>query len=439
MKKNENLIITVEKNSIAEEMGVEPGDILVSVNGSDIVDVFDYRYLINDEYVEVLIKTSQGEECLLEIEKDFDEDLGIVFEDGLMDNAKSCFNKCIFCFIDQLPKGMRETLYFKDDDSRLSFLQGNYITLTNMKDKDLDRIIYYHLSPINISVHTTDLELRKAMLKNKNADKLFVHMKRLAEAGITMNLQIVLCKGINDGKVLEKSIADLSEFMPNTVSLSVVPVGITKYRDGLYPMEAFEKADASYVIEIIERWQEKLKKEKGSAFVFASDEFYLTAEKEFPSYEKYEDFPQIENGVGMISLMEYEFNEFIDELPKDSDYKKTISVATGTAAFEFINSLCKKIMIRYPGVKINVYPIMNNFFGGKISVSGLLCGCDIIEQLKDKELGEYLCLPKNLLRSEETTLLDDLTIEDIEKALDISIRITDESGESFVKTVLSLD
>lgn len=436
MKKKENIIIKVEKDSIAEELGIEPGDILISINGKEVLDVFDYRYLINDEYIEMGIKTIQGEECIAEIEKEYDEDIGIVFESGLMDEAKSCYNRCIFCFIDQLPKGMRETLYFKDDDSRLSFLQGNYVTLTNMKQADIDRIVYYHLSPINISVHTTDLELRKKMLNNKNAGKVLEHMKTLAEAGIEMNLQIVLCNGINDGAVLEKSISDLSKFYPHAKSLSVVPIGLTRYREGLHPMKPFEKADSEAVINLIEKWQRKLKAEIGTAFVFIADEFYLTAQKNFPSAEEYEDFPQIENGVGMISLMREEFEIYMAELKGDPLLVKTVTVATGTAAFEFIDGLCKEIMVKYPRVKIQVFPITNEFFGGKISVSGLLCGCDIIKQLKGKDLGEYLCLPQNLLRSGETTLLDDLTIEDIEKELGIKIRIAKENGADFVKTIL---
>ena len=436
MNKKENVIIKVEKDSIAEELGIEPGDILVSINGKEVVDVFDYRYLINDEYIEICIKTIQGEECIAEIEKDYDEDIGIVFESGLMDDAKSCYNKCIFCFIDQLPKGMRETLYFKDDDSRLSFLQGNYVTLTNMKQADIDRIVYYHLSPINISVHTTDLELRKKMLNNKNADKVLDHMQTLANAGIEMNLQIVLCNGINDGAVLEKSISDLSKFYPHAKSLSVVPIGLTRYRDGLYKMKPFEKEDSEAVIDLIEKWQKKLKAEIGSSFVFIADEFYLTAKREFPDVDDYEDFPQIENGVGMISLMRDEFYTYMADLSGDQKLEKTVSIATGTAAFEFIDGLCKEIMLKYPSVKIQVFPIENDFFGGKISVSGLLCGCDIIKQLKNKNLGDYLCLPQNLLRSGETTLLDDLTIEDIERELGVKIRITKESGEDFVKAIL---
>ena len=435
MKTKENVIIKVEKGSIAEELGIEPGDILMTINGKAVEDVFDYRFLINDEYIELGIKTKQGEECLAEIEKDYDEDLGIIFESGLMDDAKSCKNKCIFCFIDQLPKGMRSTLYFKDDDSRLSFLQGNYVTLTNMKDEDLDRIIYYHLSPINISVHTTDMELRKKMLKNPNADKVLKNMDRLAEAGIEMNLQIVLCKGINDGLVLEKSISDLSKYYPHARSLSVVPVGITKYRDGLYPMEPFGKDDSKEVIDIIEKWQQKLKKEIGSSFVFIADEFYINAGIEIPPSERYEDFPQIENGVGMIALMKHEFEKKMHRT-KSKSIPKTVSIATGEAAYDFIKSLAVKMEEKFKGLKINVYCIKNEFFGGKVSVAGLLTGQDIINQLKGKEIGEYLCLPEDLLRDGEDVLLDDIRICDIEKALNIKIKVTGNDGEKFVDTII---
>lgn len=434
MENSENVIIKVEKGSIAEELGIEPGDVLKAINGKPVLDVFDYRYLINDEYIELTIKTKQGGECVAEVEKEYYEDLGIVFESGLMDNAKSCSNKCIFCFIDQLPKGMRETLYFKDDDSRLSFLQGNYVTLTNMKEKDLDRIIYYHLSPINISVHTTDMELRKKMLNNRFADKLLGYMDKLAAANIEMNLQVVLCRNINDGAVLDKTIKDMAGYFPHTRSLSVVPIGLTRYRDGLYPMEPFDKESSLNVINQVTFWQKKLKNEIGSSFVFIADEFYLNAGVEFPPYESYEDFPQIENGVGMISLMLYEFNEYLDTL-KPAKLNKVVSLATGTAAFEFISSLCKRLEEKFEGLKVNVYAIKNEFFGGKISVSGLLTGKDIVEQLKDKELGEYLCLPKNLLRDGETVLLDDMDLKDIEKELNIKIKITGESGSDFIKTI----
>ena len=281
----ENVIISVEPGSIADEIGIEPGDVLVSINGKEVLDVFDYRYLINDEYLEIILKDGNGEPYEAEIEKDYDEDLGIVFESGLMDNARSCSNKCIFCFIDQLPKGMRKTLYFKDDDTRLSFLQGNYVTLTNMKDKDIERIIYYHLSPINISVHTTDPELRKMMLHNNKAGNIMERMRKLADSGIELHLQVVLCKGINDGKQLDKTIEDITTLFPHARSMSVVPVGLTKYREGLFKQEPFTKEDACAVIDQIEGWQRKNLERFGTRIVYAADEFYLKEEREIPEPE----------------------------------------------------------------------------------------------------------------------------------------------------------
>ena len=438
MRNGENVITKVEKGSIAEELGIEPGDVLVAINGKPVIDVFDYRYLINDEYIELTIKTKQGGQCVAEVEKEYYEDLGISFQYGLMDEARSCRNKCIFCFIDQLPKGMRETLYFKDDDSRLSFLQGNYVTLTNMSDEELDRVIYYHLSPINISVHTTDMELRKKMLNNRFAGNLMERIERLGKAGIEMNFQIVLCRGINDGAQLDKSIGDLSKFYPHAKSLSVVPIGLTGYREGLYPMTPFDKDSSAGVIVQVEKWQRRLKKEMGSSFVFIADEFYINAEREMPECSAYEDFPQIENGVGMISLMKSEFDEYFNSLSDNNEIEKSVSIATGEAAYDFIKSLCERLTLKFKGLNINLYCIKNEFFGGKISVSGLLTGRDIINQLKGKELGEYLCLPKNLLRSGETVLLDDVDIKDIEKELNIKIKITGDSGCDFIDAVTGL-
>lgn len=436
MELKQNVIIKVERESIAEELGIEPGDILVAINGQPVKDVFDYRYLINEEYLEMTIRTIQGEEVIAEIEKDYDEDIGIVFESGLMDHAKSCKNKCIFCFIDQLPKGMRESLYFKDDDSRLSFLQGNYVTLTNMSEEDIRHILFYHLSPINVSVHTTDLELRKKMLKNPNADKVLSIMGRLADAGIEMNLQVVLCREINDGAILDKTIADCASFFPHAKSMSVVPIGLTRYREKLHPMKSFDKESSTEVIQQIQYWQQKLKKEIGTAFVFASDEFYLKANRGMPSCEEYEGFTQYENGVGMIALMEAEFIEALDKLnPKDTR-KRTISIATGEAAFQLIDQLAKRLMERCPNYSVQVFAVKNDFFGGEITVSGLLTGQDIIKQLKEKELGEYLMLPDSLLRNDTTTLLDDMDITDIEKALNIPIKITLNSGEALLKNML---
>ena len=293
----------VVPGSIAEELEVEAGDTLIEVNGQPVEDVFDYHYLTNEEYLTVLIRKADGEEWELEIEKEFEEDLGIVFENSLMDEYRSCRNKCIFCFIDQMPKGMRDTLYFKDDDSRLSFLQGNYVTLTNMSDHDIDRIIQYHLEPINISFHTMNPKLRCKMLNNRFAGDIFPKVKRLAEAGIEMNGQIVLCKGINDGQELEYSIEQLTDYMPCLKSVSVVPVGLTKFREGLYPLEPFDGKDAAMVIDCIERWQKKIYKSSGCHFIHASDEWYILAGREFPEEERYDGYLQLENGVGMMRLL----------------------------------------------------------------------------------------------------------------------------------------
>lgn len=434
-KPKQNTIIKVESKSIAEELGIQVGDILLDINGKKVNDVFDYRYLINDDYIEVTIQKTNGEQWVLEIDKDFDEDLGIVFENGLMDTAKSCSNKCIFCFIDQMPPNMRNTLYFKDDDSRLSFLQGNYVTLTNMKQKDIDRIIYYHLSPINISVHTTDLELRKTMLKNKFADNLFNYIQQFAKAKIEMNCQVVLCKGINDKKQLDKTINDLSNYIPHIKSLSVVPVGLTKYRNNLYHLESFKKEDAFNVITQINLWQEKLKSKYNNRFVFAADEFYLMANINVPNIEVYEDFPQIENGVGMMSLMEYELKQALAKAKSDN-IKRKLSIATGEAAYNYICKLSNMIECKFVNTQINVYKIINNFFGGGVTVTGLLTGQDLLEQLKQKDLGNYLLLSKSILKADDTILLDDIKVSDIESKLNIKIRIVENTGEQFLNNII---
>lgn len=430
------LIIKIEPGSIAEEVGIEAGDRLLAINDEEVRDVFDYRYLMDDDYVELLCVTPDGEEYVAEIDKDEDEDIGLVFDDGLMDEARSCTNKCIFCFIDQMPPNMRETLYFKDDDTRLSFLQGNYVTLTNMKDKDVDRIIKYHLSPINISVHTTDMELRKKMLGNRFADKVLGYMKRLADARITMNLQIVLCKGINDGQKLEESIAALSAFIPRAQSLSVVPVGLTKFREHLYPLEPFTKEDAQEVLKTVHRWQDKLRKEHGTAFVHAADEFYLKAGVPVPPTEAYEDFAQLENGVGMLSLQREEFTEALAEKKADPDLAGTVSIVTGLAAFEHIKELAETMKEKFPHLLVQVYAIENKFFGEHITVSGLLTGKDIMSQLSDKPLGDCLLLPQNLLRSGEETLLDDYTLSDIAAALQVPVAVTGHSGADLLESIL---
>lgn len=454
MKGKGHIIKAVEPGSIGEEVGIEPGDSLLAVNKEEPEDIFDYQYMIQEEYLEVLIEKNtehygtkkEPEQWILEIEKEEWEDLGIEFENGLMDEYRSCHNKCIFCFIDQMPKGMRETLYFKDDDSRLSFLQGNYITLTNMSDKDLDKIIKYHLSPINISFQTMNPELRCKMLHNRFAGEALKKVDRLYEAGITLNGQIVLCKGVNDGEELEYSIKELTKYLPNLESVSVVPVGLSKYREGLYPLEPFTKEDALKVLDTIHKWQEKVYKEYGMHFIHASDEWYILAGKEMPPASQYDGYLQLENGVGMIRLMMDEFHQSMEDyrlaiangkegrLPEHVE--KTVAVATGRLAYPYIKEIAGKLMELFPKVNIRVYEIINEFFGERITVSGLLTGQDIKKQLMGKNLGERLWLPQNVLRSGEKVFLDDLTLEELETALQVPVDIVKSSGYEFLKLIL---
>ena len=438
-KKNEHIVEKVLSGSIAEEMEITPGDALLEINGHKIEDIFDYPYYTQDEYIEILVRKPSGEEWLLEIDKGYDEDLGITFENGLMDDYRSCHNKCIFCFIDQMPKGMRDTLYFKDDDSRLSFLQGNYVTLTNMSDEDVDRIIRYNLSPINVSFQTTNPELRCRMLNNRFAGQALEKAWKLAQAGIIMNGQIVLCKGVNDGAELDRSIRDLSAYLPNLESVSVVPVGLSKYRDGLYPLEPFTKEDAQDVLRIIHGWQNKIYPEYGTHFVHASDEWYILAEEELPQEEQYDGYLQLENGVGMLRLLLDEFAEAMEEdrINGRQARAKHITLATGRLAYRFIKQMAMQMEERYEGLQIDVIAIRNDFFGEMITVSGLLTGQDIMAQLKDRDLGEKLLLPQNVLKSGEPVFLDDYTLDDIEKALQVRIDIVKSSGRDFIEAILS--
>lgn len=433
--RNKHVVKSVEEGSIAWELEIEAGDKLLSINDTIIEDVFDYHYLVNDEYLVLLIEKADGELWELEIEKDYEEDLGIEFEQGLMDEYRSCRNKCMFCFIDQMPKGMRDTLYFKDDDSRLSFLQGNYITLTNMSDHDIDRIIRYHLEPINISFHTTNPELRCKMLHNRFAGDALKKVERLNEGGIQMNGQIVLCKGINDGEELERSIRDMAEFIPNLRSVSVVPVGLTKYREGLYPLEPFTKEDAKKVLRTIHEWQNKLYEKYGLHFIHAGDEWYILAEEELPEENRYDGYLQLENGVGMLRLLKNEFWEAFEML-KGDEKVRNISIATGKLAGPYLMEFAEALMKKYPNTKISIYVIENHFFGPNITVSGLITGQDLIAQLKNRELGERLLLPCSMLRSEEDVFLDDYTISQIQETLQVPIDIVKSSGQDFIQTIL---
>ena len=436
MKQKGHLIIEVLENSIAEELEIEVGDTLLSINDTDIEDVFDYQYLMEDEYVEILIRKADGEEWILEVDKDVDEDLGVKFENGLMSEYRSCRNKCIFCFIDQMPKGMRETLYFKDDDSRLSFLQGNYITLTNMSDKDIDRIIKYNLGPINISVQSTNPDLRCKMLNNRFAGEALGKIKTLYDAGIEMNGQIVLCREVNDGDELKRSIEDLMEYLPFMRSVSVVPAGLTKFRDGLFPLKPFTKEDAENVINLIESYQVECYEKYGLHFIHASDEWYILAERDFPKEDRYDGYIQLENGVGMMRLLKEEFKEAINSVQKVNVKERSVSIATGALAYPLISKLSKEVMEKFPQINVNVYKIRNDFFGEMITVSGLITGRDLINQLKGQNLGEVLLLPSNMLRSGEQVFLDDVTVGEVEKALQVKVNIVESSGKDFLDSIV---
>lgn len=450
-KSNGHLIKTVMPDSIGEELGIEPGDYLIAINDEEINDVFDYQYLIKDEYVEMLIRKSYGEEWILEVDKEYDDDMGIEFENSFMSEYRSCHNKCIFCFIDQMPKGMRETLYFKDDDSRLSFLQGNYITLTNMSEKDINRIIRFHLAPINISVQATNPELRCKMLNNRFAGRALKNLDKLYEGHIEMNGQIVLCKNVNDGSELERSIEDLSKYLPFMRSVSIVPAGITKYREGLYPLELFNKQEAGCVIDLIESRQQEFFDKFGLHFIHASDEFYITAEREFPEEERYDGYIQLENGVGMMRLFINEFHEALIDVVKSVKYKnlklttnRNITMATGRIAYRTILSFAEQIMQAFPNIKINVACIRNDFFGETITVSGLITGRDLIKQLNEQktagtDLGDSLLIPSNMLRTGENVFLDDITTEDVEKELKIKLVPIESGGRDFLYSVLNKD
>ena len=435
MTKHVHVVKDVLPGSIAQELGIETGDKLLSVNGHEIQDIFDFQYYVEDEEIVLLIEKADGEQWEMEIEKDADEQLGIEFEQGLMDEYRSCCNKCIFCFIDQMPPGMRDTLYFKDDDSRLSFLQGNYVTLTNMSSHDIERIIRYRLEPINISFQTMNSELRCRMLHNRFAGEALKKADMLYQGGIEMNGQIVLCKGINDGAELEHSIRELTRYLPLLKSVSVVPVGLTKYRDGLYPLEPFTKKDAEEVLGIIHRWQEKLYREHDTHFIHAGDEWYLLADEAVPEKERYDGYLQLENGVGMLRLLFEEFQDAYEALPGDAE-KREVSIATGKLAYPYISELAGRLIEKYPETKIHVYAIRNDFFGERITVSGLVTGQDLLAQLEGRELGNALLIPCNMLKADEDVFLDDITVEQLSDALQVPAVIVKSSGQDLISAIL---
>ena len=437
MKKHEHIVKSLMPGGIGEELGIEPGDKLLAINGSEIQDVFDYYYYEESEQLLLLIEKPDGEEWELEIEKDEDESLGIEFDQSLMDEYRSCRNKCMFCFIDQMPKGMRETLYFKDDDSRLSFLQGNYITLTNMSDHDVERIVKYRLEPINISFQTTNPELRCKMLHNRFAGEALKKVDILYRGQIEMNGQIVLCKGVNDGEELERTIRDLTGYLPYLKSVSIVPVGLTKYRDGLYPLEPFTKEDAKEVLSVIHRWQEKIYQEHGIHMIHAGDEWYVLAEEEVPEEERYDGYLQLENGVGMMRLLFNEVQEALSAVTGD-ERQREISLATGRLMYPYIGKILEEIRKKFPNITTYLYAIRNDFFGERITVSGLITGQDLTGQLKGQPLGERLLLPCNMLKIGEPVFLDDFTLEEVENSLQVKTDIVKSSGQDLLDAVIGV-
>ena len=431
-------ITSVEKGSRAEKSGIQAGDILLSINENSINDVLDYRFYLTERQVNIGL-SRDGEEYSVSIKKGEYDDIGLDFETPLMDKKHSCKNKCIFCFIDQNPEGLRESLYFKDDDSRLSFIHGNYVTLTNMTQQDVDRIIKMRMSPINISVHTTNPELRVKMMKNKHSGEVLKYLNDFASAGLTMCGQIVLCRGVNDGEELLRSLNDLAALYPAMSSVAVVPAGLTKFREKLYPLTDFTAEEAGRIIDMINSVGEAHKDKHGTRLFYAADEFYLKAGREIPDADYYEDYSQIENGVGMLRSCQDEFNMAIEDvidLLEDKDTERTLSIVTGVAAYPMIERQIDRLKCICPNLSVNIYKIINNFFGESITVSGLLTGKDMYEQLKDKPLGEELLIPQNCLRHGEEVFLCGMTVQELSDKLGVPVRASGSDGYELCEAVL---
>ena len=433
-------IKSVEERSYAKKAGVKPLDTLVSINGNEIADVLDYRFYLTDRLVKLDL-LRDGKEFSVKIKKGEYDDIGLEFETALMDEKHSCRNGCIFCFIDQNPEGMREPIYFKDDDSRLSFIHGNYITLTNMFDKDIERIIKMRISPVNISIHTTNPELRVKMMKNKRSGDVLRYLDDFKRAGLSMCGQIVLCKGVNDGEELKRTLSDLSLYYPELGSVSVVPAGLTKHRDGLYPLTDFTAEEAGAVIDLIDSFAKEQLKAHGSRQFFAADEFYLKSGRPLPPTEYYEDYPQIANGVGMLRSFSDEFGmavEDIEDMLSEFSGERTVTVVTGVASFDMIRSFSEKLSGICPGLKVNVARIINKYFGESITVSGLLTGQDIHDQLLGSELGDELIIPSNALRAEEQDFLCGMTLRELSDKLGVKITPVGSDGYEFAESVLGI-
>lgn len=428
-------ISAVEKNSYAEKAGITAGESIVSINGNIIKDVLDYRFYMTDRDILVELASQNGETRTVEVKKPEYDDLGLDFETYLMDKEHCCKNKCIFCFIDQMPPNMRETLYFKDDDSRLGFLFGNYITLTNLEDEDIDRIIKMHLSPINISVHTTNPELRVRMMKNPKAADSLKYIKRLADAGIALHIQLVLCPGINDGDELRRTFSDLAKLGPAVESAVCVPVGLTKYREKLPKLTPYDAAGAREVISIVDGFREKMKTEQGIAVAYAADEFFIKAGLPLPPYEYYDDFTQLEDGVGLCTLLKHEFYEALDYFPP-AEYNRRVTIPTGKAAYSTIKELADAAERRYDGLKIDVLAMENNFFGELITVTGLLTGGDIVAQLKERDNGDAVLICESTLRYEHDKFIDDTTPDYVERELRLPVLMVPNDGYKLLCAML---
>ncbi len=430
-------VTAVEKNSIAERIGIRANDILLSVNGNEISDVLDYRFYLTEERVCFAV-LRDGIEKTFAAKKDEYEDVGLCFETPLMDKKHTCANKCIFCFIDQMPKGYRETLYFKDDDSRLSFLHGSYVTLTNMTDKDIDRLIKMRLSPINVSVHTTNPELRVKMMKNKRAGEVLKYLERIKDAALKIHAQIVLCRGVNDGEELLRSMHDLATLYPSLDSVSVVPAGLTKFREGLYPLSPYTPKECKDIIETVESFAQACKKHLGAYIFHAADELYLKAGMPLPPEERYEDYPQIENGVGMLTSLRDEFYRELSYVKEEKSMiaPRTVALATGHAAYSLMCELSHALSEAFPELTVRVYDIENQFFGPEITVSGLLTGKDLAEQLRDKPLGDALLIPRNSLRNEGDLFLCGMSKDELSGALGVPVFAVGGDGVSLLYAML---
>ncbi len=429
-------VASVLSNSLAQRYGIAAGDFIIAINGHTICDVLDYRFHLTNRVVTLQIHR-EAELFEITIFKEEYEDIGLEFSTFLMDEKRHCKNKCIFCFIDQLPEGMRKTLYFKDDDSRLSFLMGNYITLTNLSDADIDRIIEMRLSPIHVSVHTTEGQLRVQMMKNPNAAKCFSVLQRFAEAGIFMDCQIVLCRDWNDKEHLERTMRDLASLYPYVESVSVVPSGLTDHREGLTPLQPFDAQTARETIAQVESFAKECYKKNGSSIFFCADELYVKAGLPLPEEEYYEGYPQLENGVGLMTSMQTEFLQALeDTTEQDCPKPRHVCVATGVSAYAYLQALCAKLCERVPNLTVTVHCVENRFFGKNITVAGLLCGCDLMDQLSDKELGQCLLLPAVTLRHERDLFLDNVSIEQLQAHLKVPVFFVENDGQCLVDALL---